>query len=495
MEQNENSFTPEASTDERASSFNSPSEPAPPPASDWPEFATRAEAHAFWQGVKRGIRESGRDRAHPHMPESFSLDLTRDGAAPGLTSEKLLDPWPHIPDDEASQGLTTHGPAEKPRADRRDGFTVEAEQLFLRTLADTGVVADACRATGISRQAAYARRRSASGRAFALAWEAAELIARRPLADDVLSRARHGVIERVYRHGELVAERHRYDNRLTMAVLARLDRLAEGHGENAPVVRAVAQEFDQFLDLLPQGLEAAEQFVAARFPRMDGKGRPRPVQEPIGLDGEPAPTGSEEALLARLGHYEAHGAGLPEEIDTGDLDPQQMESWTEDQCARAEASGFLKMLHESEWPEAARIPPQAPLGEGDRPEGGGGAIAPAADANSMCKVRQLYLRHHPAKPPAPELEDDFAGCDIWEDEAFGWLTDFPPPAGFDGYEEGEPGTEDYQRELAPDERTAVEADDVLDREEQDASLAEQEAARRRYFGLDDSVQPSGSGAD
>lgn len=80
MEQIKNS-PPEASTDERASSLNPQPEAEAPEsealaASDWPEFATREEANAFWQGVKRGIRESGRDRAHPHMPE-------REGAKTG----------------------------------------------------------------------------------------------------------------------------------------------------------------------------------------------------------------------------------------------------------------------------------------------------------------------------------------------------------------------------------------------------------------------------
>ena len=479
MKQIGNIAAPGASTDERASSLDPEPAAAPAAGSDWPDFDTREEAMAFWQGVRRGISESGRDRAHPHMPESFSLDLTRDGAAPSLTSAKLLDPWPHLPDDEISQGQTTHGPAE-PRADRRDGFTPAAEQLFLRRLAETGVVADACRATGITRQAAYARRNSAAGRPFALAWDAAQLIARGPLGDDALSRARHGVIERIYRNGELVAERHRYDNRLTMAVLTRLDRLAEGHGENAPVIRAVAQEFDEFLERLPQGLAAAEAFVAARFPAPDDSGQAGPVEEPPGVHGARPPSGSEQALLARLDCFGRYGAGLPVEIDTGDLDPALMAEWTDDQFDRAEASGFLRMLPEHDWPEAARIPPRD--GEGDHAEHGGGGSTDLADG--MCQMRQLYYRYHPPKPPvsASREEDDFAGCSLWEEES-GWRTDFPPPPGFDGFEEGEPGGDDYSRELAPEERRLVEAEEALAREEAAAELAEMEAARRRFFGL------------
>lgn len=53
-------------------------------------------------------------------------------------------------------------------------------------------------------------------------------------------------------------------------------------------------------------------------------------------------------------HFEDYGVGLPVEIATDDLDPEQMASWTEDQWDRDKASGFLKMLRESEWPDAAR---------------------------------------------------------------------------------------------------------------------------------------------
>jgi hypothetical protein len=42
-----------------------------------------------------------------------------------------------------------------------------------------------------------------------------------PLADEACSRARSGVVERIYNDGIVVAERHRCDNRRTMAVLTR----------------------------------------------------------------------------------------------------------------------------------------------------------------------------------------------------------------------------------------------------------------------------------
>ncbi|MFN3725710.1 MAG: hypothetical protein ACK4SZ_05325 [Allosphingosinicella sp.] len=48
-------------------------------------------------------------------------------------------------------------------------------------------------------------------------------MARSRLADEAFSRSMNGIVDRIYRDGVIVAERHRYDNRLTMAVLARLD--------------------------------------------------------------------------------------------------------------------------------------------------------------------------------------------------------------------------------------------------------------------------------
>jgi hypothetical protein len=493
MEQNRNAqraFTPGAATDEPASSFNSgsgetaaegPSPPAPgapvaepePDLSDAPadpRFATRRAEEIYWAGVRHGIRSAGREPGHPHMPRDFNLNLTRDSGSGSLVSARLVEAWPYAP-DEATLGIDPHGvregedggSAEDPpppagRNVRHDGWTDDRVRRFVETLAETGVVADACRAAGMSRDSAYAFRRRASGRAFALAWDAALLLSRSALGDDVLGRSRYGVVDKVYRNGELVAERHRYDNRLTMAVLTRLDRQAEGLGENAPVIRAVSQEWDRFLDLLPKGPRGAEEFLAARFPN-----RSKPFEEPEGVFGGKPQSGSESALLARLSLYEDYRAGLPTEIDTGDLDPDEMERWTKEQWQRAEVSGFVRRLAPLEWPAAARDP------EADGTDG-------------MCKLRKLYLVYHPPKrtPAAVEPEDDFAGCSVWEENG-GWRTDFPPPDGFDGWEEGEPGDEDYRRELAEEELVACGEDDETVEEERTHRLAEQHAARRRFF--------------
>jgi len=327
MEQSDPSTAPEAATDEPASAPAFPSE----------------EARLFYlQGMNAGLRAAGRPAAHPHLPAHIDLDLTREGEATDLVSGRLFETW-------------SAAPAPTGSANRHDGWSPEKDRLFLTTLAETGVVADACRAAGMSRNAAYARRRSAAGRAFALGWDAALLLSRAAVADDALSRSHHGVIDRLYRNGELVAERHRYDNRLTMAVLTRLDRLADGQ-EGRPEIHAVAGEFDRFLDLLPEGNEGAERFLAARFPvNCDGERR-EPGEAWSHEDQVPLVPGSERALLARLRTYEKTGSGLTEEVPTDDLDPAQMENWTDDQVARAEHGGLLGLLGREDWPVAISAP-------------------------------------------------------------------------------------------------------------------------------------------
>ena len=108
---------------------------------------------------------------------------------------------------------------------RHDGWTGEKMAAFCETLAETAVVADACDEAGMSPSGAYAARRR--NPVFAAAWDAALSIARERLADTLLARSMEGNVEQIYKDGELVGERHVLDNRLGLAILRRLDRLAE----------------------------------------------------------------------------------------------------------------------------------------------------------------------------------------------------------------------------------------------------------------------------
>jgi hypothetical protein len=108
---------------------------------------------------------------------------------------------------------------------RHDGWTGEKMATFCETLAETAVVAEACDQAGMGISGAYAARRR--NPVFAAAWDAALSIARERLADTLLARSMEGNVEQIYKDGELVGERHVLDNRLGLAILRRLDRLAE----------------------------------------------------------------------------------------------------------------------------------------------------------------------------------------------------------------------------------------------------------------------------
>lgn len=109
---------------------------------------------------------------------------------------------------------------------RHDGWTGEKMAAFCETLAETAVVAEACGAARMGISGAYAARRR--NPVFAAAWDAALSIARERLADTLLARSMEGNVEQIYKDGELVGERHVLDNSLGLAILRRLDRLAEG---------------------------------------------------------------------------------------------------------------------------------------------------------------------------------------------------------------------------------------------------------------------------
>ena len=129
---------------------------------------------------------------------------------------------------------------------RRDGWTAAARRAFLERLAETGVVLDACLAAGMSAQAAYAL--AARDPLFDAGWNAALLFARRRLADELLARAMNGVVEQVHKDGVVVFERHRHDNKLAVAMLARMDARLDRAEERGERHLEVARRWEDYLD-------------------------------------------------------------------------------------------------------------------------------------------------------------------------------------------------------------------------------------------------------
>lgn len=266
---------------------------------------------------------------------------------------------------------------------RRDGWTPERKRLFLERLAECGVIVEACEAAGMSARSAYNLRDRDS--LFAAGMEAASVMARPRLADEAWSRALNGVMERIYRDGVVVAERHHYDNRLTMSVLGRLDaRIDRAEEKGAPHLQLIPR-WDDYLDAL------------AEDRREDGL-----------------------ALLA---------PPVPGEVEGPDAAP----------CLGGEVQG---------------------------------------DAEDR-ELRELYEQEEAEMAALEDEEED--PHEVWEDDDGTWLTDYPPPAGFDGEEYGEYGDYDYNRTLSPEEQAVIDADQA---EEKAASLARGEALRAAWFAVD-----------
>ncbi|MEW4447673.1 hypothetical protein [Qipengyuania sp. JC766] len=140
-------------------------------------------------------------------------------------------------------------PADVTRAAQTQ-FGTAAQIVFLEALATSGSVRSAARRAGTSHQSAYRARCSTP--AFRRAWDAALLAARAHAEGELADRALNGVTEKVFYHGEQVDERVRYSDRLLLAHLGRLDRLAEQAGANA-----LAEDFDGMLERFGRGEDLA----------------------------------------------------------------------------------------------------------------------------------------------------------------------------------------------------------------------------------------------
>jgi hypothetical protein len=284
---------------------------------------------------------------------------------------------------------SVEGPALIPHA-RHDGWTGEKIATFCETLAETAVVAEACEAARMGISGAYAARRR--NPVFAAAWDAALSIARERLADTLLARSMEGNVEQLYRDGVMIGERHLLDNRLGLAILRRLDRLAEMGMAVSTIGQRVTLKHE---------------------PRPTPACNPQPVDWNLAI--EALRTGDDEAV------------------------------------ARA-----LAMIEE----------PALSLTKGDKVEEVEGPPNPSSEGDDD---DSLDLSDRCWRDP---IDDDL------------WMTDFPPPAGFDGYEsrpyDDIGDDEPYARACTPDEVAILEADEAADRA---AERAEDEQLRDEWFAL------------
>ncbi|MFL9842426.1 hypothetical protein ABS767_15760 [Sphingomonas sp. ST-64] len=307
-----------------------------------------------------------------------------------------------------------------PDAQRYDGWTPEKQKRFLTALSRGHNVTQACAIVGMSRQTAYALRDSARGAAFALGWKAAQLRARDSLADELMDRAFNGVRESVTDDNGRITTRHRYDNQLAWKVLNRLDKRADAActDGDAAAVRLVAADFEQYLDLVEQSAAPgrAGLFLAARFGAAG-----------IATEDDLTPI----RTLARADRWLRTHVDAGAAVPATDLDPADRATWTDEQWRRAEAIGLVAL--------AAEAPPEE---EADRP----------SETRDSCQDR----------PDSDADIDDELGI-WWSEEEGVWRTSFPPPPDFEGYERGDPGDSDYQRELSEEEAEALAAEEAAER--------------------------------
>ncbi|HZF46006.1 MAG TPA: hypothetical protein VEZ26_06700, partial [Sphingomonadaceae bacterium] len=124
-------------------------------------------------------------------------------------------------------------------------FTPARQMRFCDRLAACGNVRMACAASGISPMTAYrARRRDPL---FARVWDRALALARDHAEAVLADRALEGIAEPVFHGGEVVGYRRRYESRLLLAHLARLDRRCEMFEHEQLDEAGDAEAFDMLL--------------------------------------------------------------------------------------------------------------------------------------------------------------------------------------------------------------------------------------------------------
>ncbi|MBO9621372.1 MAG: hypothetical protein J7500_01540 [Sphingomonas sp.] len=327
---------------------------------------------------------------------------TTSEIAAGITAEIVTD---YPPFDPATfDHAAYHGFRPAPGATRHEGWIPARQRIFLEALSEGRTVSQACAIVGLSKQSAYALRHSARGAGFALGWDAAVLVSRAALADELMERAFQGTHDSTTDDNGRIVTRHRQDNRLALAMLNRLDRMADGAKApgTAAAARLVATDFAQYLDLVGRdaGPARAGVFLGARV-------------EPAGED-DLAPI----RALARADRWLRTHSDIAEPLDTSDLDPAAREHWSSEQWLRAEAAGLVALA-----PAETRESSQA-----ESTAGGGASLEPGHAGNPVW----------------------------WDPQDKDWRTRFAPPEGFAGSEDGAYGDDDYSRTLTAAEHALIE---------------------------------------
>lgn len=228
-----------------------------------------------------------------------------------------------------------------PCSTRHDGWSPALKVRFLDRLAGCGNVAAACAAVGMSREAAYRlRRRDAL---FARGWDAALLLAREASIDVLADKALDGIEEEVWHRGELMGTRRRFDARLLLAHLARLDRRVEDADERAA---DDAARFEEILACVAE-VEVPEEIEVP--------------DEPLPLDRESALAMAEDEAAQDVDDSWTEREAADE---NGLLSDEQYASYQRERRAAVSAARTEAAARWDAWHESACAAVDGLLGEG-----------------------------------------------------------------------------------------------------------------------------------
>lgn len=195
-----------------------------------------------------------KNQKYPSYPAANTAHSPQSPNCPTLSkTNSQLDAHGHDPDDYVWIPV--------PRKRRHDGWTPEKQREFIKTLADTGSVVGAVRSVGLSKQSAYALRRSKGAEGFAAAWDAAIGQASRVLADVAFDRAINGTEQHVVdREGRHIYTHMKTNDRLLMFLLRAHQPEIYGRGceRTMPVPeqgQPVAEAIDKLLPVQPDDVE------------------------------------------------------------------------------------------------------------------------------------------------------------------------------------------------------------------------------------------------
>jgi hypothetical protein len=147
-------------------------------------------------------------------------------------------------------------------------WTAPKMAAFLRQLSATQSVAAAARSVGMSRQSAYKLRARLKGEPFDWAWKCAFRHNFDALAEAALDRALNGIEVPHFHKGELIHTSRRYDERLTVALLAMRGNLAA-----TPAGPTAYIPEDLSVDNFPELVERVEQGPENWLPQRRGRRR------------------------------------------------------------------------------------------------------------------------------------------------------------------------------------------------------------------------------